>query len=210
MEDPTPVGHPRPTPGAGASAVPSDGASPSPTPGPGHFRYDPTAASPSGPILKQPDRPKAADRVTDGPRLAAIYTPGLSPTPNPRVTLGGGATAAGGSAAQRIYFHPATVFIPRPPAPPRGARQGGRDTRLMFLWVCGGSFWVLLIGLWLCYKAWASVRRGERFWAVGVGFVAAHITFMGGKGFVWGAQRMYRTTTMQAQREKALAQWKED
>lgn len=110
-------------------------------------------------------------------------------------------------AARHVSFHDATVFNGKPLVTLQP--KAPRPQSLLVYWVCGGATWVFFMGVWLGLGAWASLNGGRVLWALLLCMLAVHLCLYGLKGIIWSLKVLWRSTSNQASREKALQKWKD-
>eukprot|EP00667_Euglena_gracilis_P016988 EG_transcript_17832 len=142
-------------------------------------------------------------------RQRSILRPSSSRCPARTVTLSeeGLDTGVGGPTRRQVSFHHDTVFNAKPDVP-RVKIQ--RNQNSIILWMFGGAIWVLLMGLWLIAGSWFSFRSGRHIWGIMLVALALQLCIWGVKGVIWCVQTLHRTATNQANRLRALREWKDE
>jgi len=108
---------------------------------------------------------------------------------------------------KRVQWDQATVFNVRPAAP---RLKMSRSQHTLLYWMCGAAAWVFFMGLWLFLGSWYALRSNRHTWSVVLAGIALHLCFYGGKGVAWCLRLIHRSATTQANRARALAEWKEE
>eukprot|EP00668_Euglena_longa_P043095 GGOE01057116.1.p2 GENE.GGOE01057116.1~~GGOE01057116.1.p2 ORF type:complete len:187 (+),score=59.46 GGOE01057116.1:109-669(+) len=117
-----------------------------------------------------------------------------------------GSENSGLAPRKQVSFHQDTVFHAKLDAP-RPKVQ--RNQNSIILWMFGGAIWVLLMGLWLIIGSWFSFRSGRHIWGVMLVALAVQLCIWGVRGVVWCVRALHRTATNQANRLRALREWKD-